>query len=330
MSRRRGSSWSAGGVAVMARSLARAGEAEAARLAGLVGRAALIGREDLAGRLGEHAAACAAGAARARAADLYWVSGPMARLAMDASQDVPAVHPDDAPAGCGLMVMAEPLPAWDTSLIGGLSLRVGERTDVPYADPVPVDALAWELGAGGRGGGRTMTVDLMCRPGRLPGAVHAHQSPLLVAFTTLSARVPARLEGAATIGPAGAGSGAPYAGVLAWLQAAWTLMASPRLAEASPAAPRPAGAGADGGRRGPWDVTVVDLRPARRALMDGDAAPDSGRRLATRHVVRGHWRRQPHGPGGARRRLQWVDDYLRGPAGAPLTTRTHVWAWRHQ
>ena len=70
MPRRRGSSWSAAGVAVMARSLARAGEAEAARLAGLVGRAALIGREDLAGRLGEHAAACAAGAARARAARL--------------------------------------------------------------------------------------------------------------------------------------------------------------------------------------------------------------------------------------------------------------------
>lgn len=77
-------------------------------------------------------------------------------------------------------------------------------------------------------------------------------------------------------------------------------------------------------------MTVVDLRPARRALMDGAAAPDSERRLTTRHVVRGHWRRQPHGPGGAQRRLQWVDDYLRGPAGAPLTTRTHVWAWRHQ
>ena len=40
MPRRRGSSWSAAGVAVLARSLARAGGAEAARLAGLVGRAA--------------------------------------------------------------------------------------------------------------------------------------------------------------------------------------------------------------------------------------------------------------------------------------------------
>ena len=341
MSRRRGSSWSAGGVAVMARSLARAGEAEAARLAGLVGRAALIGREDLAGRLGEHAAACAAGAARARAAALYWVSGPMARLAMDASQDVPAVHPDDAPAGCGLMVMAEPLPAWDTSLIGGLSLRIGERTDVPYADPVPVDALAWELGAGGRGGGRTMTVDLMCRPGRLPGAVHAHQSPLLVAFTTLSARVPARLEGAATIGPAGAGSGAPYAGVLAWLQAAWTLMATPSLTETTvvagtgkPRNPKPNDAGGRGHDTPSDDgVTVIDLHPQRRRLItDEDDAGGDGprRRLTTRHVVRGHWTHQPHGKGRALRRLQWIDDYIRGPQDAPLSTRTHVWAWRRQ
>ena len=26
----------------------------------------------------------------------------------------------------------------------------------------------------------------------------------------------------------------------------------------------------------------------------------------------------------------WVDDYIRGPQDAPLSTRTHVWAWRHQ
>lgn len=48
------------------------------------------------------------------------------------------------------------------------------------------------------------------------------------------------------------------------------------------------------------------------------------------HVVRGHWTHQPHGPQRSLRRLQWIDDYTRGPQDTPLTTRTHVWAWRHQ
>lgn len=84
-------------------------------------------------------------------------------------------------------------------------------------------------------------------------------------------------------------------------------------------------------------VTVVDLHPQRRRLIttpdEADGAGGGGgprRRLTTRHVVRGHWTHQPHGPQRALRRLQWVDDYIRGPQDAPLSTRTHVWAWRRQ
>lgn len=73
-------------------------------------------------------------------------------------------------------------------------------------------------------------------------------------------------------------------------------------------------------RRSPRDapVLVVDLKPARRALLDAPTADhDTGRRLTTRHVVRGHWKNTPHGPGASLRRLQWIDDYIRGPQGAP-------------
>ena len=87
------------------------------------------------------------------------------------------------------------------------------------------------------------------------------------------------------------------------------------------------------GRGDPADsgVTVIDLHPHRRRLITPDKPDDDGgprRRLTTRHVVRGHWTHQPHGPAKSLRRLQWVDDYIRGPQDAPLSTRTHVWAWR--
>ncbi|OMG10519.1 hypothetical protein BKH07_06345 [Actinomyces naeslundii] len=81
-------------------------------------------------------------------------------------------------------------------------------------------------------------------------------------------------------------------------------------------------------------MTVVDLHPQRRRLITTEDTAGVGdgsrRRLTARHVVRGHWTHQPHGPQKALRRLQWIDDYIRGPEWAPLATRTHVWAWRHQ
>lgn len=129
----------------MARSLAREGRREAGRLTALADRARRINETGYAVEFDQASAATAAVAATVEAASLYWVAAPMARLAMDASQDVPAINGADAPAQAGLMVMAEPLPAWDTSVIGGLALRDGARTDVPHNEAVPVDALTWNL-----------------------------------------------------------------------------------------------------------------------------------------------------------------------------------------
>lgn len=74
-------------------------------------------------------------------------------------------------------------------------------------------------------------------------------------------------------------------------------------------------------------VTLVDLRPMRnvRTAVEPEA---EGRRLTTRHVVRGHWTHQPHGPGRQLRRLQWIASYTRGPDGAPLVERDTVYIWR--
>ena len=334
---RRAGAWSPPLVAAMARSLAREGRREAGRLTALADRARRINESGYAAEFDQASAASAAVAATVETAALYWVAAPMARLAMDASQDVPAINGADAPAQAGLMVMAEPLPAWDTSVIGGLALRDGARTDVPHNEVVPVDALTWNL-APHPSGVRALTIELMCRPARLPLPLLEYQSSWLVPFTRLRTLIPASLDTAQAVGPDGAPVDPAHVGVMAWLQAAWTLMATPSLTETTvvagtgkPRTTRPNDAGGDG-------VTVVDLHPQRRRLITTPDKPDDEdaggggprRRLTTRHVVRGHWTHQPHGPQKALRRLQWIDDYIRGPQDAPLTTRTHVWAWRHQ
>lgn len=85
------------------------------------------------------------------------------------------------------------------------------------------------------------------------------------------------------------------------------------------------------GRTRPGDVvTVIDLRPMRTVTdpADNSDSTGSGRKLRHRHLVRGHWTRQSYGPGRQLRRLQWVDSYIRGPQGAPLTITETVYAWR--
>ena len=339
---RRAGAWSPPLVAAMARSLAREGRREAGRLTALADRARCINEAGYAAEFDQASTATAEAAATVEAADLFWVAAPMARLAMDASQDVPAINGTDAPAQAGLMVMAEPLPAWDTSAIGGLALRDGARTDIPHNEAVPVDALTWNLEPH-PSGVRALTIELMCRPTRLPLPLLGHQSSMLVPFTRLRTLIPASLDSAQAVGPDGAPVDPAHVGVMAWLQAAWTLMATPNLTQITVVAgtgkPRTTRTNDATGRGhdSPADddgVTVIDLHPQRRKLIttpDGDdASDDSRRRLTTRHVVRGHWTHQPHGPQKSLRRLQWIDDYIRGPQDAPLTTRTHVWAWRHQ
>lgn len=324
----------------MARSLAREGRREAGRLTALADRARRINETGYATEFDQASAATAAVAATVETASLYWIAAPMARLAMDASQDIPAINGADAPAQAGLMVMAEPLPAWDTSAIGGLALRDSARTDVPHNEAVPVDALTWNLDPH-PSGVRALTIELMCRPTRLPLPLLGHQSSMLVPFTRLRTLIPASLDAAQAVGPDGAPVDPAHVGVMAWLQAAWTLMATPNLTQTTVVAgtgkPRTTRTN-DATGRGHDDpagdgVTVIDLHPQRRKLItDEDAGGGDGprRRLTTRHVVRGHWTHQPHGPQKSLRRLQWIDDYIRGPQDAPLSTRTHVWAWRHQ
>ncbi len=50
------------------------------------------------------------------------------------------------------------------------------------------------------------------------------------------------------------------------------------------------------------------------------------KKLSVQSFVRGHWKRQPHGPERSLRRWIFVEPYWRGPEDAPIALRKHVLA----
>ena len=61
--------------------------------------------------------------------------------------------------------------------------------------------------------------------------------------------------------------------------------------------------------------------PPPRAVSAAPRAPSAGWPLTARQEVSGHFKLQPHGPGGSLRRLIWVDAYERGPDDAAVRPR---------
>ena len=99
----------------------------------------------------------------------------MARIALDASLDVPAWDASAAPSRMGLMVFADALPPWDATAAGGLTLRGPGGEAVPHEAPVPVSAAAWDVSGAGH-----VRVWLLARPEALPLRVAVHQGKHLV------------------------------------------------------------------------------------------------------------------------------------------------------
>jgi hypothetical protein len=69
--------------------------------------------------------------------------------------------------------------------------------------------------------------------------------------------------------------------------------------------------------------------PLNRNLRDAARASCNQRdrepwKLATRFIVRGHWKRQVHGPGRTERKMIFVQPYWKGDADSPLVARAHV------
>lgn len=253
-----------------------------------------------------------------QAADLYWVTAPMTRIAMDASQDVPVLTREVIPAA-GLMAFEDPLPGWDTTAIGGLTLRSPDGM-IDSFDPLVADALAWYWDPAGE-----LLLWLLCKPHRLRWPLLKAPFRHLVPAVSVRLTPPLDLETARAVGAGGVDDGTTKA-LISFATACWVLMVTPTAAERRSVDGR-SGQPAHAGTPPQARVSVVDLRPLRHIPHD-DPETGSGRKLTVRHYVRGHWTHQAHGPNHSLRRLQWIAPYIKGPHDAPLQDTDRVMVWR--
>lgn len=326
MSRRRRKDWSPYALPGMQRSLVAALEQHAGHTDGLAERARAVDPSMEAGFRAD-AEGHRLTAWAARIADRYWVTDPMARVALDASQDMPGFTGEDMPAPTGLLLVEKPLPDKDVTAIGGLRLRDRETGNPELFDrmePVPVDGFLWHHR------GRSVIVWVLVRSSRLSAPLLVADAPL-TAFMSLELPVPADFTGEkAFLGPEGASPTSDALGVLSWLSAAWHLMGMPTVAEIREA-PDTEGVGPSRAPKGPEQlsaVRLVDLRPMRHVRIEDKDVEEKSRVYRHRWVVRGHWRQQVAGKKRAERRLTWIPSYIKGPEGAPLLTTDTVNVWR--
>ena len=257
-------------------------------------------------------------------ADMYWVTDPMARIALDASQDIPRVTTDDMPSPNGLIVLEKPLPDIDlreTGQVVGITIY-DRRTSVRKPDfygPVAVDAILWSAA------GEDVFIFLFAKSARLPGT-SLKGAPPLELISVLHVTIPKVFEEDAE-----RRGNAIAHGVIAWLATAWHLMTIPTTASVTPATvAKPKKPGVSKNTQEPRqvrDVKIVDLRPLHHHSEETAKAGDRNT-PGHRWVVRGHWRNQPYGKKRAKRRVQWVESYIKGPDGAPLVERAIVNVWR--
>lgn len=249
-----------------------------------------------------------------RAAELWCVTPDMAALAASAGAQLDAARwaTADRPSPCGLIHFQDG--------IGSVPVGKGRHA--------PVDGLLW----GPHPDGLFVVAYISYRSLRahlerrgLPDRFAERGFPLVPLLFICGDVLPVTTEPVPM-----AEVDADMRPVLPALAASWLLMRQPQLVDrtherADKAARRNA---ARGGLANP-DVTIVDLR-RQYAPQDADPAEgvEGGRRYRRRWVVSGHWRNQPHGPGRAQRRQQWIPAYVKGPDGAPLLATERVNVWR--
>jgi hypothetical protein len=235
--------------------------------------------------------------------ELYWVTGPMTTLALEAAATMPPfVVDEEMPCPNGLIAYADGLPALPHP--GGQEgvTRVRLMTWVRAGGKVVVQTFAAGTDAPDDARRRWHAAGI--------GALRWYT----VATTDLTVGQEVDEERLTPTERA----------CVFLLGATWHLMQMPTLAE-----PRTQQAGSDKKGRTPRGRTPVQLIDLRRLAERHTETDESGRHYTHRFVVRGHWRRQPHGPGRSQVRLQFIEPHIKGPAGAPLlTTRDHVNVWR--
>ncbi len=276
-----------------------------------------------------------------RAAELYWASQEMTRVALDASEDLPEWSAAAIlPAPTGMLIWEGGMPemplaglpqqAWPTGPLG-----------TPVPPHVPIQGVAWA-----QQGGYVHLITLIEShrlesaspvPIRIPDTrlwVGSSVEPLpgtdLIATRNTNEPPEALQEEDGLTGRVHALEGAAT-GVVMATAATWILMQQPTVATPRRIMPRGRAyrTAKHRGREQNEGVSVIDLRRIEHDhdnTSEHDGEP--GRTYHHRWIVRGHWRQQAHGPGRTQRRPTWVPSYIKGPAGAPLLTSEHVHTWR--
>ena len=248
----------------------------------------------------------AAYAAALTSADLWWTTREMTHVALDASTDMPPWTPVElCPGPQGIMIWDAPLPP----LPGSVTETYRESAD-RIAAPVRRDfvGVLWSV---------------------YGGSLHVH--PLaLIGAQPMPALIETGASWSARMGvPYESGATPEETAVMYLLASTWSLMMIPTVASVIPDFPD----GRDARLRGrdnipPARVTTIDLRPMRFVSVVERDGEEPTRVYRHRWMVRGHWRNQAHGPGRTERRPTWVPSYIKGPEGAPLLAREHVYTWR--
>lgn len=254
----------------------------------------------------------------AEEADLYWITSDMARVALDASTDVPSLDLGATlPTASGIVFFESALPPLPYAEEAGPGTVC--FLDLPQ---FPVDGLFWFRSSEG--------VHIIALVRRERFLTECGNPPANVALGAV-------FGGASRTFPPGPmqlddQTETEAIALAAFLQAAFTLMATPTVAEIRDIDPR---TGETKARpqvpetpSEPGAVRLIDLRPMRYVRIEADDPTPSNRTYRHRWVVRGHWRQQAHGVKRALRRLTWVPSYIKGPEGAPLLEQDHVMVWR--
>jgi hypothetical protein len=251
---------------------------------------------------------------RLLAADLYWVTADMTRLALNASADLPEWTPAAAmPSRFGMLVWDGGLPTLPWTGAPERGYRLG-----PFGDPRPPDVavagVAWapdEKGVMLSPLARTGPLGDLLTPRWAACELFPFGAVILPSMEPLTVE---DLEGNA-------------AGLVATLGATWLLMMQPTVADTRPLdMGRGSGGPGAGGTRPDREVRIIDLR--RAVSPPREPGPgDDGRVYRHRWIVGGHWRQQAVGAGRTQRRPTYIASHVKGPEGAPMleTERVNVW-----
>lgn len=263
-------------------------------------------------------------AERLNAADLYFVSKDMTRLAIAAAESLPVFNlmPEDMPAGWGLVYfdapVANPVRLDDH---GGVATPIVAATWGPSPNWAPASKRGiWVTWYSDR------NAVLAQLEGRIRGSSMAYLRQTTARIQTDDDfQVPFSADAQQILRDGQPIDFSQAQGLARWfavLKAMWLLMAQPMATVQEVEYDRTTRRRIARLGKEPPPVRVVSLRRSPSDRGDGE----SDREYHHQWIVKGHWRQQWY-PSRGVHRPAWIAPHIKGPEGAPLIGGEKVYAW---